>query len=326
MMKLTEGNGVIFDSVCKAHSVICKHSNIACSISGGKDSDIVLDLISKLDTLHKVKYVWFDTGFEYQATKDHLDYLETKYNITIERVKAKVAIPTSCRKYGQPFLTKNISNMIYRLQKHSFRWEDKPFDELYKEYPKCKSALMWWCNCHPDAKNNHISMFNINYKKFLKEFLITHPPWFPISHKCCDYAKKNPAKQYAIDNDIDLMITGIRRSEGGNRAAAYSTCFSVGKEGEHDNYRPLFWWSTNDETLYDNLFGMVHSACYEMWGMKRTGCVGCPFSQNLSEELAIIERFEPRMLNGVNAIFKDSYEYTRMYREFVKQMKSERKE
>lgn len=59
LMELTKDNGVIFDSVCKAHSVICKHSNIACSISGGKDSDIVLDLISKLDngvspTLHTV--------------------------------------------------------------------------------------------------------------------------------------------------------------------------------------------------------------------------------------------------------------------------------
>ena len=39
----------------------------------------MLDILSKVDTEHKVIYVWFDTGIEYQATKNHLNYLEEKY-------------------------------------------------------------------------------------------------------------------------------------------------------------------------------------------------------------------------------------------------------
>lgn len=74
---------VIFDSFLKANNIINHrgYDSICCSISGGSDSDIMLDIIHKADFAKKVKYVWFDTGLEYQATKEHLDYLETVNNI-----------------------------------------------------------------------------------------------------------------------------------------------------------------------------------------------------------------------------------------------------
>lgn len=42
-------NFTIIDAFTKADSVIKKYSRIAVSVSGGKDSDIVVDLISSLD-------------------------------------------------------------------------------------------------------------------------------------------------------------------------------------------------------------------------------------------------------------------------------------
>ena len=113
------------------------YDKIICTVSGGADSDVMLDIVWKCDLDNKVTYAWFDTGLEYQATKDHLDYLEKKYGIQIQKFKAIKSIPTSCREYGQPFMSKYASEMISRLQRHNFKWEDKPFDELYKEYPDC---------------------------------------------------------------------------------------------------------------------------------------------------------------------------------------------
>lgn len=83
----THDDITIVDSFVKANSVINNpcYETILCSISGGSDSDVMLDLIHRVDLNKKVKYVWFNTGLEYQATKEHLDYLEQKYNITIER-------------------------------------------------------------------------------------------------------------------------------------------------------------------------------------------------------------------------------------------------
>lgn len=325
MMKLTEGNGVVFDSVCKAHSVICKHSNIACSISGGKDSDIVLDLISKLDTLHKVRYVWFDTGLEYQATKEHLDYLEKKYGITIERVRSVKSIPVCCKEYGQPFISKMVSGCIYSLQRNNFQWEDEPLEVLLERYPKCASAIKWWCNAYGDYQNHKYCMFDISYNRYLKEFLIANPPTFKISANCCKYAKKKTSAKLIKDNDFDLMIIGVRKAEKGVRSVHYKNCFTPVKDSA-DKYRPIFWYSNLDISSYDDLFDLVHSDCYSKYGMTRTGCVGCPFNVHLNDDLEVIQQYEPNLYKAVSHIFKDSYEYTRMYRDFAKQMKSERKE
>lgn len=54
------------------------------SISGGADSDMMLDMLMELDpaknyTFNEIHYVWFDTGIEYTATKQHLKDLEEKY-------------------------------------------------------------------------------------------------------------------------------------------------------------------------------------------------------------------------------------------------------
>jgi 3'-phosphoadenosine 5'-phosphosulfate sulfotransferase (PAPS reductase)/FAD synthetase len=266
--------------------------------------------------------VFFDTGLEYQATKDHLEYLETKYDIKIKREKAVKPIPICCRTYGQPFLSKQVSEFISRLQRHNFKWEDKSFEELIKEYPKCRSALKWWCNKWEKGKNGQESRFNINYNKFLKEFMVKYPPSHPISNKCCHYAKKLVAHNYKVNNGIDLSITGVRKAEGGARATAYKSCFtSKLDEGKADEFRVIFWYKTEDKRAYKDKFNMKHSKCYECYGLTRTGCAGCPFGKDFEKELEIIEKYEPKLYKAVNNIFGDSYAYTRAYREFVEQQK-----
>ena len=87
-----KSNVIIADAFTKADSVINnpKYTSAICSISGGSDSDIMLDIISKVDVNKKVQYVWFNTGLEYQATKDHLEYLENWYDITIHRERERL--------------------------------------------------------------------------------------------------------------------------------------------------------------------------------------------------------------------------------------------
>ena len=75
----------------------------------------MLDMLHRLDVDNKVTYMWFDNGLEYEATKRHLEELESKYGISIVRLKGKESIPVACRKYGQPFLSKRVSDYISRL-------------------------------------------------------------------------------------------------------------------------------------------------------------------------------------------------------------------
>lgn len=275
----------------------------------------MIDICTKCDKDSKIDYVWFDTGLEYNATKEHLKYLEQKYEITINKYKAIKPIPTTCKEYGQPFISKFVSECIQRLQNHGFKWEDESFDVLYEKYPKCKSALQWWCNDYGTG-----SRFNIERNKFLKEFMVQNPPTFKISNKCCKFAKKDVIHKCIKDNNYELNIYGVRKSEGGARSGAYKSCFSDMDAG-CDEYRPLFWYKDEDKEEYEIAYNISHSRCYTEYGLKRTGCCGCPFGRNFEFELQIIKQFEPKLYVAVNNIFKESYEYTRKYKNFVNEMK-----
>lgn len=312
-------NKEIFDSFLVVDNKVKTHENILCSISGGSDSDIMLDLFSRFDK-DKVTFVFFNTGLEYEATKEHLKYLEKKYNIKIEIINAKKPIPITCRDHGFPFLSKQVSEWIERLQRHNFKWEDKSFEELYEEYPDCKATLKWWCN-----EWGEDSKFNICYNKGLKEYMIQYPPKIKISQKCCKFAKKDPVHDFIKDeaekgNHFDLNCYGVRKAEGGSRSSSYKNCFTDNAETEDINeYRPIFWYKDLTKRVYEAHFNIVHSKCYTKYGLKRTGCAGCPYNQDFEEELQIMERHEPKLFNAANNIFKESYEYTRAYRAFVKE-------
>lgn len=307
----------IFDSFIVTNNKLKSYKNIACAVSGGSDSDIMLDICAKLDTTKKIRYVWFNTGLEYQATKNHLTYLEDKYGIKIEIIKAVKPIPIACKQYGQPFLSKKISDYIERLQNHGFKWEDKSFEALLKEYPKCKAALRWWCN-----EWGENSRFNISRNKWLKEFMIANPPDFKISPKCCDYAKKKPIKNFLSENKTGLNLYGVRKSEGGVRSTAYKNCFTLNDNGV-DEYRPIFWYLNETKQKYEKVYDIKHSNCYSEYGLTRTGCAGCPFGKDFEKELEIIEKYEPKLYKAVNKIFGDSYRYTRAFREYQRKRSSE---
>lgn len=318
-------DNIIVDNLVRAWAKINNplYSKIVCTISGGADSDIVLDICTKCDKDNKIDYVWFDTGLEYQATKVHLKELEQKYGVTIRPYKAKKPIPLACKEYGQPFLSKRVSDYMSRLQRHGFRWENDDFETLLHKYCKwndkkhkwvgCYTALKWWCNQHDS------NQFNISQNKYLKEFIVENNPNFKISDKCCKFAKKDVLHSLIFDNDYDLNIFGIRKAEGGTRASAYKSCFDEKMDG-CDEYRPIFWYCNETKEKYNAHYKVCNSDCYTKYGLQRTGCAGCPFGRDFEFELKVIEIYEPKLYVAINNIFEESYAYTRKYREFCKRM------
>lgn len=306
-------------TVIKMRGEIQFHEKIMCSISGGWDSDIMLDLVIRCGGKEKTTFCFFDTGLEYDATKEHIKYLEYRYGISVKVLKPKKAIPTCCKEYGVPFWSKFASDMIHRLQKNGFGWEDKPFDVLYAEYPNCKAALLWWCN-----EWGEDSKFNISRVRGMKEFILEHHPPILISKMCCQKAKKDPAGEEE-QNGYDLICTGVRKAEGGTRSTGFSSCFDHKSAGP-DYYRPLFWWSSEDKEAYKKWFGLQLSDCYEVWGMDRTGCAGCPFGKRFEEELDLVQQYEPKRYKAMLSVFGESYEYTRKFLEFRERMGIEKAE
>ena len=296
----------VYRSMCKIERVLNSYHNVTVSVSGGSDSDIMIALLNELkhDIVPKINYVYFDTGLEYKATKEHINYLADRYNIDIDVFNAHTPIPTAVKTHGVPFISKRISGYIARLQKHNFTWSSDNFINLYTRFPKCKAALRWFCNEFGDN-----SRFNIQYTKGLREFLINNPPDFKISEQCCNCAKKKTAHLAYKKYDSELSIQGLRKYEGGARNVI-NNCW----DKENATFYPLLWYKEEDKNIVEKYLKVQHSKCYTEYGLKRTGCAGCPFGQQYKEELEIIKHYEPKLYKACINIFGKSYEYTDLFK------------
>lgn len=346
-------NPVIQNGAIKGFHILQRYDRPVCTVSGGSDSDVMMDLIIKLDPERKVDFVWCNPGLEYVATKRQIEYLENSYDRPIVKVRPKVNVIQSCRAHGLPFLSKRVSDCIQRLQNLNFDYEDRPAEELLEKYcqiadperalylfslPEEKrkrsgwcnlgegwyrggvSAVLWWCNAYKPRENVE-SQFNISQNKFLKEFLMEYPPDISISPACCQNSKKDLIHDLIKEHGYHLDIYGVRKVEGGERATAYNgTCFSS-KEDGCDEYRPLYFYTAQEKQAYEQCFGIHHSDCYAVYGFKRTGCSCCPFARNLEQELSMAGHFEPNIYKAAWNVFGKSYEYTRKYRSYVAEKK-----
>ncbi len=336
-----------FDSPAKFEaikSIIAKrlyeHPNAICSYSGGSDSDIMIDLIETVREMFgfpPIKYVFFNTGLEMKATKDHVRYVAEKYGVEIEEVRPKINIVQSTRKYGIPFVSKIMSGGLSDWQKKGVplsiaqeydRAEDKEAKrkELKERYPKCESLINFLCCCNSKGEPRPNIQLVINSSKYMRDFIEEYPPDFMISAKCCDYCKKQIA--HKVQKDYDMIITGERRDEGGMRSVPRkdntTLCFTETASGQF-RLRPLYYVSDKDKEWYKNYHKIKYSDAYEVYGLTRTGCCGCPISYKAVDDLEKIRPYEPNVVKAAWNIFGKSYEYRKKYNEYKKQRMKEEK-
>lgn len=308
-----------------------EHPNAICSYSGGADSDILIDVIERtrgIFNLPPVKYVFFNTGLEMQATKDHVAATAKKYGVEIETVRPKMSIVTAVRKYGLPFVSKIMSAGLGEWQKKGVPLSvadeyDAAADkaakraELKARYPGCESLLNFLCCCNAAGEPRPNIQLVINSSKYMREFIAEHPPDFRISAKCCDICKKHPA--HAIQKGYEMVITGERRDEGGMRSVPRkdntALCFTETSSGQY-RLRPLYYVSDADKAWYKQYYGVRYSDAYEVYGLTRTGCCGCPISYKAIEDLELIEPYEPNVVKAAWAVFGASYRYRQRYVEY----------
>lgn len=327
-----------FDAPAKftaIQSIIAKrlreHPNAIGSYSGGSDSDIMIDLIErtrKLFNLPPVKYAFFNTGLEMQATKNHVMEVAEKYGVEIEEFRPKTNIVQATRKYGVPFVSKIMSAGLSGWQKKNVplsiaqeydQAEDKQAKraELKERYPNCEGTINFLCCCNSAGEPRPNIQLVINSSKYMRDFIEEYPPDFQISADCCVHCKKNVA--HKIQKDYEMVITGERRDEGGMRSVPRkdntALCFAETSSGQY-RLRPLYYVSDKDKEWYKNYYGIRYSDAYEVYGLTRTGCCGCPISYKAVDDLELIRPYEPNVVKAAWNIFGKSYEYRKKYNEY----------
>lgn len=318
-------------------SIIAKrlreHPKAICSYSGGADSDILIDLIERTRAmfdgfLPEVKYVFFNTGLEMKATKDHVKETAEKYNVEIETVRPAKNIVRATREHGIPFVSKIMSSGLSDWQKKKIplsiadeynNAEDKAAkrEKLKERYPKCQSVINFLCCCNSAGEPRPNIQLVINSSKYMLDFIKKYPPDFQISAKCCDYCKKQIA--HRVQKKYEMIITGERRDEGGMRSVPRkdntSLCFTETANGQF-RLRPLYYVSDKDKAWYKEFYGIRYSDAYEVYGLTRTGCCGCPISYKAVDDLEKIRPYEPKLVEAAWNVFGKSYEYRKKYNEY----------
>lgn len=304
-----------------------------------------------------IKYAFFNTGLEMKATKDHVRETAEKYGVDIAEYQAVkgyikvrsgneiVNIPcksasnivNATREHGIPFVSKIMSGGLSDWQKKGIplsiadeyeQAEDKHAKrlELKERYPKCESLINFLCCCNKDGEPRPNIQLVINSSKYMRDFIAEYPPEFQISAKCCDYCKKHVA--HFFQKDYEMIITGERRDEGGMRSVPRkdntSLCFTETASGQF-RLRPLYYVSDKDKAWYKETYGIKYSDAYEVYGLTRTGCCGCPISYKAVDDLELIRPYEPNVVKAAWNIFGDSYRYRQKYNEYKAKRRAEKK-
>lgn len=311
-----------------------QHPKAICSYSGGSDSDILIDVIErarKILELPPVQYVFFNTGLEMKATRDHVRATAEKYGVEILEKRPKVNIVQAARRYGIPFVSKIMSGGLHDWQEKGIPLtiaeeyeaaEDKAAKraELKERYPKCESVINFLCCCNSAGEPRPNIQLVINSSKYMRDFIGEVPPDFKISAKCCDYCKKQLA--HSVQKDFEMIITGERRAEGGMRSVPRkdntALCFTESGNGQF-RLRPLYYVTDADKAWYKEHYGIRYSDAYEVYGLTRTGCCGCPISYKAVEDLEKIRQYEPNVVKAAWNIFGKSYEYRAKYNAYKQQ-------
>ncbi len=270
----------------KIEEHIGSHERPCISVSGGSDSDCIVHLVCEYfpEYVEKCRFVFIDTGLEYDATKRHLTYLESKYGIAIEKIRGQ-SVVTATREYGIPILNKSRSEDIYYYMRGK-QWAIDRIDGAKKAGTRYEYSA------------NMIAMIHYAMENGIK-----------IAARCCDKSKKQPIKRYIKENGIDLNVTGERKAEGGQRASNHKSCFEEHKDGIH-KYMPIWWWSNDVKAAFKAAEGIRYSDCYEVYGMKRTGCCGCPFGLDIADDLQTMYENEPQLFIACMNVFGQAYELT----------------
>ena len=307
---------------------LIEHPRAICSYSGGSDSDILIDIVERVRRffeLPAVDYVFFNTGLEMEATKRHVKRTSEKYGVEIRTCRPDKNVVLAAREFGIPFVSKIMSAGLEGVQKKHIplsiadeyeQAEDKAAKraELRWRYPKCESTINFLCGCNSAGEPRPNIQLVIGSSKWMLDFIKENPIPFRVSNRCCDVCKK--AAAHNAQKGYDMVITGERRAEGGMRSVprkdSTTMCFSESSDGSY-RLRPLYYVTDADKAWYKERYGIRYSDAYEIYGLTRTGCCGCPISSKAVDDLEKIRPFEPNLVKAAWNVFGESYKYRQRY-------------
>lgn len=221
------------------------------SYSGGKDSEVLVDICRKL--YPNILIVFVNTGVELPGTvKQVLKRKKEGWNI--ETVIPKKRFVDIVKEYGYPVVSKEQSQYIhqYRVAKSEKTKETRLNGN---KYGRGKVSDKW---------------------KYLIE------ADFKISDRCCHWLKKEPIKR--IERERELKgIVGTMAGESSQRKSTYLQTGCNSFDSKRPISKPLGFWNEEDIWEYIKINNLEISEEYTKNGRCRTGCSFCLYSAHIEQ-------------------------------------------
>ena len=281
---------------------LSKHT-VAVAFSGGKDSQVVSDLIERFlpDEFKKVHCIFGNTGIEFPESlkfarkygNEHygsrfhetklskLENDELRYDFARQIVAEleeensldEILKPDGKLK-GQKALIEAALKRGYTLTKQNcfFKGHIKNFAYCIEQYG---APLMGKAVSKLDAHRINIECFlkysaSESKKDELKEYYSILKEC-KFSQHCCKLLKKEPSEQLQAELDVDVIIKGLMASESRSRLTSISTRGHIFashrphiKDGAFYHVSPIAMWTDEDIWDYIHKYGIEYSPLYDI--------------------------------------------------------------
>jgi len=231
------------------------------SVSGGKDSVVLLDLVRRV--YPEALAVFCDTRLEYPELRQ---FVKTIPNV--EWLHPKATFAEIVKDKGYPIISKDLSRTIYYARRGS-EWAINRLDGKFKSGDRCE-----------------------RYQRYIKYKHLLDAP-FPISSACCEEMKIKPFRRFETLSGLHPM-TGMMAEESFLRQTTWMKNGCNAFNGKRAMSSPLSFWTEQDILRYLLLTGIPYASVYgdiveedgklRTTGCRRTGCYACMYGiQNEKE-------------------------------------------
>jgi len=229
------------------------------SFSGGKDSTVLLHLVRRFYPDTKAMFIL--TGNEYPEI---VRFVRAFKNI--DYVRPKITFKEVIKRYGFPFISKEQAQYIFEAKNtKSEKLRELRLNGRHEKGNQGKVSNKW--------------KFMINAE-------------FNVTHKCCHFLKKEPARRYETETGL-MPIIGTMAMESSLRKQKYLKTSCNVLDGEKSASYPLSIWTDEDIWEYIRMFNLDYCPLYDI-GYERTGCMVCGFGyqcdKNRFQKLELIHK------------------------------------
>jgi len=285
---MNEFEFILEDRIAKIQAINKQYdleNNSYISFSGGKDSCVLSELIDIALPNNNIPRVYANTGIEYLLIQNYVRDRERadKRFVILNQTRN---IRKTLNEYGYPFKSKEHSLRVEQFNKGMNSNWIKRYISGYEHNGKLTTF-----RCPDCLKYQFEEKGKYNY-----------------SSQCCYKLKKSLMHKYQKENNLKMVVTGMRNDEGGNRARL--TCLT----DKETKFHPLIVVNEEWEEWFINKYNVkLCELYYPPYNFKRTGCVGCPYSLQLQKNLLTLKKLLPNEYKRAINLWKPVYdEYVRI--------------